>query len=206
MKLLLCSFWTSAEQDLELSKLVGKEPKNTKVAYIENASDIYQDEESLIEGRNVLRDKGFDFEVVDLRNFIDKYEKLRKKLEDKDVFWLTGGNPFYLRWWMKKVGADEIITDLVGKGKVYVGASASSVVAGPTLKYFDNQDDPNAAEEVIWEGLGLTQTVVVPHIDNEEFGEGCREAGERLKAEGYTTQPIKDDEAFLINGDYHAVI
>src|ERR687891_2670629 len=101
MKLLLCSFWTSTEQDRELSKLVGKEPQHTKVAYIENAYDVYPDEKSLIEGRNTLRDKGFDFEVVDLRNYKDKYDELRKKLESKDVFWLTGGNPFYLRWLMK---------------------------------------------------------------------------------------------------------
>jgi dipeptidase E len=206
MKLLLTSFWTSPEQDRELSKLVGKTAQDTKVAYIENAHDIYDDEDSLIEGRNVLKEKGFDFELVDLRNFKGKYEELRKKLESKDVFLLTGGNPFYLRWLMKEVGADEIIIDLVGKGKVYVGASAAGVVAGPTLKYFDNQDDPNAAKEIIWEGLGLTQTVVVPHIDNEQFGAGCREAGERLKEEGFTIQPIKDDEAFLIDGDHQAVI
>ena len=206
MKLLLTSFWTSPEQDRELSRLVGKEPQDIKVAYIENAHDVYNDEASLIEGRNVLREKGFDFELVDLRNFKGKYEELRKKLESKDVFLLTGGNPFYLRWLMKEVGADEIITDLVGKGKVYVGASAAAVVAGPTLKYFDNQDDPNEAKEIIWEGLGLTQTVVVPHIDNEEFGEGCREAGEHLKQDGFTTQWIKDDQAFLINGDVQVVI
>ena len=206
MKLLLGSFWTSTEQDRELSKLVGRKPQNTKVAYIENAYDVYHDEESLIEGRKILKDKGFDFELVDLRDFKDKYEELRKKLESKDVFWLTGGNPFYLRWLMRETGADEIITDLLKKGKVYVGASASSVVAGPTLKYFDNQDDPNEAKEVIWEGLGLTQTVVVPHIDNKEFGEGCREAGELLKKEGFTTQPIKDDQVLLINDNIQIVI
>src|SRR5215204_3249009 len=173
MKLLLTSFGTSLEQDKELEMLLGMKLTEAKVAYIENAYDVYDDEASLQEGREEQR---------------------------KDLFVLTGGNPFYLRWMMRITGADEIIRELVGQGKVYVGASASSVVAGPTLRHFDNQDDPNAAGEIIWEGLHLTDVVVVPHVDNAEFGTGCREAGEKLKAEGYPTQFITDAQAFLIDG------
>ena len=131
---------------------------------------------------------------------------MREKLASKDLFLLAGGNPFYLRWLMNVSGADEIITELVGQGRVYVAASAAAVVAGPTLRHFENQDDPNEAGEVIWEGLHLTGTVVVPHVDNAEFGEGCREAGEKLKAEGYPTQFITDAQAFLIDGDTSRVI
>ena len=69
---------------------------------------------------------------------------------------LTGGNPFYLRWMMRITGVDEIIRELVEQGKVYVATSAGAVVAGATLRHFDNQDDPNEAGEVIWEGLHLT--------------------------------------------------
>ena len=67
MKLILCSFWSSPRQDPELSKLVSKEPQHTKVAYVENTHDVYDDKESLIEGRNVLEEKRFDFELVGLR-------------------------------------------------------------------------------------------------------------------------------------------
>jgi dipeptidase E len=206
MKLLLTSFTTSSEQDEALAKLVGKPLNQIKVAYIENAYDVYNDEASLLEGRQLLRDKGFDVELVDLRKYKQDRAGLRETLASKDLFLLAGGNPFYLRWLMKITGADAIITDLVKQGKVYSGASAAAVVAGPTLRYFDNQDDPNEAEEVIWDGLGLTQTVVVPHIDNADFGAGCREAGEKLKKDGYTTQFITDAQALLIDGDEQRVI
>lgn len=122
------------------------------------------------------------------------------------MFLLTGGNPYYLRWLMKVTGADEIITDLVKAGKVYSGASAAAVVAGPTLRHFDKLDDPNEAEEIIWEGLNLTDIVVIPHTDNPDFGEGCVQAGEKLKAQGYITQPIRDAQAFLITDDERRVI
>ena len=73
---------------------------------------------------------------------------------------------------MKASGADKIITELVKQGKVYSGASAAAVVAGPTLRHFDALDDPNEAREVIWEGLHLVDFVVIPHVDNEAFGFG----------------------------------
>jgi dipeptidase E len=206
MKLLLTSFGTSIEQDKELEKLLGMKLTEAKVAYIENAYDVYDDVASLQEGRAEQRRKGYDVELLDLREWKNDQQALRQKLSSKDLFVLTGGNPFYLRWMMRVSGADEIIRELVEQGKVYVGASASSVVAGPTLRYFDNQDDPNAADEIIWEGLHLSDVVVVPHVDNAEFGRGCREAGEKLKAEGYPTQFITDAQAFLIDGDERRVI
>src|SRR6266487_2620205 len=49
MKLLLTSFGTSDEQDNELEKLIGKKLAEAKVAYIENAHDVYDDEASLQE-------------------------------------------------------------------------------------------------------------------------------------------------------------
>ena len=102
MKLMLTSFTTSAEQDAALAALIGKPLTEIKLAYIENAYDVYNDEPSLIEGREIIRKKGFDVELVDLRNWRDgrERESLREKLASKDMFLLAGGNPFYLRWLM----------------------------------------------------------------------------------------------------------
>ena len=208
MKLLLSSFNTSPSQDAALAAMCGKPLTQLKIAYIENAHDVYDDEASLLEGRAELRAKGWEVELVDLRDWKETHNRqaLRQELAGKDVFVFAGGNPFYLRWLMKLSGADEIITDLVRQGAVYAGASAGAVIAGPTLRFFDNQDDPNEAGEIIWDGLNLTPIVVIPHIDNEEFGVGCREAGEALKAAGYTTWPITDAQALLIDGDHVEVI
>ncbi len=102
---------------------------------------------------------------------------------------------------MKVTGADEIITELVEGGAVYAGASAAAVVAGPTLRHFDELDDPAEAEELIWDGLGLTHVVVAPHVDNPEFGEGCRKAGDLCERDGYTVQRLTGSQALVIHGD-----
>ena len=206
MKLILSSFTTSDEQDAALAKLIGKPPTATKVAYNQNAHDVYNDEASLIEGREILKAKGYDVELVDLRKWKTNNTGLREILASKDMFLLAGGNPYYLRWLMKLTGADEMIVELVKQGKVYSGASAAAVVAGPTLRHFDELDDPNEAGEIIWDGLHLTEIVVVPHVDNADFGEGCRKAGQTLKQEGYTTQEITDAQALVVDGDKSWVI
>ena len=107
---------------------------------------------------------------------------------------------------MKVTGADEILTHLVGAGAVYAGASAAAVVAGPTLRRFDELDDPSEAEQLIWEGLGLTQIVVAPHVDNAEFGEGCRKSGDLCEQDGFTVQRLTDAEALVINGTEQRVV
>src|SRR5215212_67701 len=206
MKLLLLSTAPTIEQSQALAGLVGKGLKDIKVAYIENAYDVYNDQASLLAGREELKNKGYDLELVDLRVWRNDRQGLFEKLASKDVFLLTGGNPYYLRSLMRESGADEIITELVKQGKVYAGASAAAVVAGPTLRFFDKLDDPNEASELIWDGLNLTQTVVIPHIDDKDFGEGCRKAGEQLKQAGYRTQSLTNSQALLINGDEQQVI
>jgi hypothetical protein len=107
MRLLLTSFTTSEEHDAVLAGLIGKAPSETRVAYIENAHDVYDDEESLDHGRQDLKSKGYDVELVDLRQWRADRAGLREKLAGKDLFALAGANPFYLRWLMKVTGADE---------------------------------------------------------------------------------------------------
>jgi hypothetical protein len=75
---------------------------------------------------------------------------LRELLGQFDAFLLAGGNPYYLRSLIRITGADELITERVRDGAIYAGASAAAVVAGPTLRHFDELDSPDEAEEVIW--------------------------------------------------------
>jgi hypothetical protein len=93
MKLLLTSFEPSADAIAALETMIGKPLGDIKVAYIENAYDVYNDEPSLIEGRESLRATGWHFELVDLRAYKENRDGLREKLARNDMFLLTGGNP-----------------------------------------------------------------------------------------------------------------
>lgn len=99
-----------------------------------------------------------------------------------------------------------MIRELVEQGTVYAGWSAGAGMASPTLRYFDLLDDTSEAPEVIWEGLGLTDVVVVPHIDLDEFAEGMKEINHRLTEDGFATVPLTEAKALLIDGDTQQVL
>lgn len=208
MKLFLASLAISDSQSVELSKLVGKEAKDIKLALIENAADTYDDghRQWVDDNRAAIQSHSFDVEIIDIRPYKDKQAELKEKLASKDVIWFGGGNTYYLRWLLKDTGVDTMLADLLKKGIVYGGGSAGAIVAGPTLKHFEAADDPNDAPEEILDGLYLTESVVVPHMDNEKFASVIHGINDKLKADGYNTVPIGDKQALIIDGDEQRII
>lgn len=195
MKLYLTSYRipiTSA-----LTELVGKE--KIRAAVIPNAKDYFAER-----ARNVkLRDttdylKTLDIEptIVDLREY-DDHERLTAELQKYDMVWVAGGNTFCLRYEMRRSGFEKAIVSLVKKGLVYGGESAGACVAGTTLKGLETADNPEFAEEVIWEGLKLVPYIIVPHVDNIGFTDDIE----------YTLQMHGGDRSLLkLNDDQVAVI
>jgi dipeptidase E len=157
--------------------------------------------------RESLSSKGYNVETVDLRNWLNRPAELYEKLQSKDVIWICGGHTYYLSWILKESGADNIIKELVTAGKVYAGWSAGAIVAGPTTKFFNLMgDDPTQAPEIIYEGLGLTDIVIVPHTDNADFAEGAAAANEQLLQAGFKTMPLKDNQAYIIHGEEKTLV
>jgi len=107
---------------------------------------------------------------------------------------------------MRQSRADEIITELIHNGTVYGGSSAGSVVAGPTLKYFESADDPTKAPEVILDGLHLTTSVVVPHMNQPGYADIVQDINASLIRSGFKTAPLNDDQVFIVNGESQRVI
>ena len=60
--------------------------------------------------------------------------------------------------------------------------------------------------EVRSDGLGLTEFVVLPHMDLEEFGDGMRSIHPRLTAAGYTCVPLVEAQALVIDGPHHRIV
>ena len=207
MKLFLSSLAISDSQSVELAKLVGKPPKDIKLALIENAADTYDGSRAWVDSnRAAIQSHNFDVEIVDIRQYKGKLPELKEKLATKDVIWFGGGNTYYLRWLLKDTGVGELVTELVKQGLVYGGGSAGAIIAGPTLKHFEAADDPKEAPEVIYGGLGFTDSVVVPHMDNAKFAAIIHGINNKLKADGYKTVPLGDAQALVVANGGQKVI
>jgi dipeptidase E len=208
MKLFLSSLAISDPQSVELVELIGKKPKDIKLALIENAADTYPEGKRawVDQNRTAIQSHGFEVEIIDIKKYKVKLSELKDKLASKDVIWFGGGNTYYLRWLLKDTGVDKLLTELVKQGIVYGGGSAGAIVAGPTLKHFETADDPDEAPEIILDGLHFTDSVVVPHIDNEKFASVIKAINDELIADGYRTTPLGDAQALVIDGNIQKVI
>lgn len=208
MKLFLSSLSISENQKECFANLVGKPLADISLALIENAADPYQegDKGFVFETRENLQSLGIKLQRIDLSQYINKSTELSEVLKNFDVIWIGGGNTYYIRWLMKQSGFDSIIKKIVDAGVVYGGGSAGAIVAGETLKYFDLVDDPKYAPEVMYTGLGLTNTIFIPHWKTETIQSKLEEIKHLYEKDGFGVLAIKDDEVLLIDGDVHKIV
>ncbi|HSX07409.1 MAG TPA: Type 1 glutamine amidotransferase-like domain-containing protein [Candidatus Saccharimonadales bacterium] len=203
MKLFLCSTVVSAAQLPTFLQLSGAgKPQDIKLGLIENAADGEEGDKTwMLDTRRTLAAHGFTLDNINLQDYTQDNAGLSERLAACNVIWIGGGNTFYLRWILRQTGADKIIKKLVQQGTVYAGGSAGAIVAGPTLQYFDSADDASAAPELIWDGLKLTDSVVVPHFGNPAFDAVCSDIANNLEADGYSVVRLTDAQALVIDDE-----
>jgi len=157
----------------EVRKLKKLIPKNKKTALIPNALDYSKDLERRKKGEqdNVkeLTKVGLDVEILDLRNYFNRSEKLKKKIKEFGVIWVRGGNTFVLRQAMRLSGFDTALKSMLKKDNIlYGGYSAGICVLAPSLKGFHLADNPEMKPygkkyKTVWEGLDILNYSIVPH-------------------------------------------
>ncbi len=190
-----------------MAELLPKPFAQCKTAVIPNAKDDQPPEiraQKTEELSTYFAKLGLSTEIIDLRDFEDP-ELLKNTLMGFDLLWGNGGNTFVLRAEMHRSGFDRIIGDVLKTGIVYGGESAGAIVAGVTLKGFEVGDDPELANEVFWDGLGLTDKIIAPHMDNPEFTEYVNHIKELYTGDGRVVY-LNDNQAFVVNGDSEVVV
>jgi len=203
VKLFLSSIAISKEQGKDFVTLVGKQLKDISFALIENAADPYADTEKgfVYETRGKIKSLGMQVQRINLSEFEDNAEGLYAKLKKFDVVWFGGGYTFYLRWIMRESGFDSIVSKLLNDGVVYGGGSAGAIVAGPTIKKYDEEDELEKCPEVINEGLGLTKLIIVPHWGEDSIQSELEEIKSHYDKTDYTVLTLTNDQAAVIDGD-----
>ena len=133
MKLLLTSNGLSNKLIADaFVKLVGKNPKDIKVAFIPTAALTEPDSKNwLIDDMYRIKELGCDVDIVDLAQLTKK--EWQERIKPCDVIFVGGGSTFYLSYWMQKSGFFEALPELL-KTKVYAGISAGSIIVGQTMR------------------------------------------------------------------------
>lgn len=165
MKLLLTSQGLTTEAiKNKFFEIVGKKPNEISMAFIPTAAYPNANKPWVKQTKEDIRKTGIaNIADVDLKEYGEKnlYEALRKF----DVIWVNGGNTFNLLYWVNKSGFNKVIKKLLKEGKTYVGLSAGSILACPTIEValWKGMDDPNVVKINSFEGLGLVDFHIFVH-------------------------------------------
>ena len=161
-------------------------------------------DEAVIEGMikeetDMLESLGLKVDVLEIS--AASREKITRSLTENDLIFVGGGNTFFLLQELRRTGADKLLAREVEQGKLYIGESAGAAVACPDIGYCALMDAPEKAPELeSYSGLRLVDFYVVPHLDNEEMGEGARKIIETY-GDKLDLKVITDEQAILVEGD-----
>jgi dipeptidase E len=129
-------------------------------------------------------------------------DEMANKISNADYVFIEGGNTFFLLQEMKRSGADKLVLEHISKGKLYIGASAGSMILSRNIEYVKHMDDPAAAPDLNddFSALSVVDFCIVPHCANFPF----KKAAEKIIAAYSDTldlRPISNNQAIVIDGD-----
>ncbi|HIA91566.1 TPA: hypothetical protein EYO12_00425 [Candidatus Saccharibacteria bacterium] len=171
MKLLLTSAGIANQSIADsLSELTDKKPEQTKIGFIPTAMNVEganKNERWYLGLIDNLRRFGFGW--IDLIDISAADVDWRTRLNEVDVVFVGGGNTFHLLNQARKTGFDQWVKKNI-KNKVYVGVSAGSILATPTIEVARIEPaDPNLCGLTNLTGLGLIDFEIEPHCDQKRF-------------------------------------
>ena len=184
----------------EIVKLLQKPTYDVTVAFINTAYKYEMEENPNYKNPDlgIMRDVGFNVEEVDIEG--KKEAEVMKLLEMKDIIFVAGGNTYYLLKVMRECNFEKVIRKLLKWGKVYIGSSAGSIVAGRTIRTAAwKESDKNYVGLKDLRGLNLVPFDIFVHYE-PEWAEKIKQEIKNPKKREKQLKIITDGQAILVQG------
>lgn len=150
----------------EILKILPRSADQIKIAHIITASKAEENISYLERESQAMKELGFNVENIDIEG--KNENELRSLLVGKDVIYIQGGNTFYLLKCVKESGFDRAVKELIEKGIIYIGVSAGSYIACPTIEMaYWKHPDRNTVGLTDLTGLNLVPFLLSVHFDPE---------------------------------------
>lgn len=172
-----------------------------KLAYITTAGKGSTDKTYIETHKEMMMKEGYDFEELDVEG--KNENELRELLKDKNAVYVEGGNTFYLLKAVRESGFDKVIKELIENGIPYIGSSAGSYIACPTIEmatWKPKQKDRFGVAD--FTSMDLVPFLVVAHYD-PEFKDLLKDKISQTK---YETKVLKDGQAILVEDDNYKLV
>ncbi len=190
-KLLLTSIFQIVSE--ELTKILPAPASSLTVGFIPTAADVYEDKSFVEDDRKRLVEMGFRIIDVPLKDHNPK--TLKEVLDTVDIIFVGGGNTFYLLQEARRSGFDTLAPTLVKEGAIYVGSSAGSYLACPTIEAAGwKRQDRNIVNLTDLTAMALVPFIMSVHYRGE-FASVLKEGAAKSK---YPLKVITDEQALLV--------
>jgi len=172
-----------------------------KLAYITTAGNGISDRTYVETHKEMLKTEACDFEELDINGKTEN--ELRVLLKDKNAVYVEGGNTFYLLKAVRESGFDKVIKEMIEKGVPYIGSSAGSYIACPTIEmatWKPKQKDRFGVTD--FTAMNVVPFLIVAHY-KPEYDEILKE---KISETQYQTRILQDGQAILVEGDNYKLV
>lgn len=140
--------------------------QGTKVGFIATASELDDDRWYMEKDKKDLANMSFNIIDIDITN--KNRESIIEKFNMVDVIFVSGGNCFYLLQQLKMKNVLEELTEFAND-KIYVGSSAGSCIACPSIEYAKKLDDKTQAPLLKdYRAMNLINAYILPHYESKQ--------------------------------------
>lgn len=178
----------------EFLRMVGKPISTIRVMFIPTASakESEEDREFMRESRNTYIEMGVV--PAHIKNVELDHPITVEELAQYDVIHVDGGNTFYLLQKIRETGFEKAIKEYLSRNKgVYVGMSAGTIVAGPSIEIAIPFDDPAEGNITDMKGMGLVSVAYSPHFQRKD----PRHIQAYIDKKEYPVRTLRDGEGVL---------
>ena len=174
------------------------------VGFIPTASELDDDRWYMEKDRTAITNMGFN--VVNIEISSESKTEITDKLAHVDAVFVAGGNTFYL---LQKLTEKDVLSNLAdfARHKTYIGASAGSCIACPSIDYLDKLDDKNQAPLLVqYNALNLVDFYILPHYNSKDkYTNGANQIEATYPNRKFIKLP--DNQAIIVNekGSYEIV-
>lgn len=193
-KLFLTSSFCKVSDNL--LKILPKPPEQMTVVFIPTAADMHEDKWFVDRDMDKLINLGFQIINLSLKDC--SVDEVKKTLEKADIIFVGGGNTFYLLEQARKSDATELIPKFVEKGAIYVGSSAGSYLACPTIEaagWKHGDRNVNGLKDLT--ALSMVPFIMSVHY-SPEYDDTLKES---IRSSRFPVKILTDDQALIVSND-----
>lgn len=177
----------------DVDEYLPKKITDCKIAYIITASKKVDDTEYIDKHRQRMDNLGYSYTEIDIAG--QNEDELRKNLEGYDIVMVEGGNTFYLLKAVRESGFDIIIKELIAKGVVYIGSSAGSYIACPSIIMATlSSQNFDRCGVTDYTAMNLVPFLILAHYSPEKQ----KRLAENTNDFKYPIRALTDDQALVI--------